>query len=72
MGQVVELAAVRERQARGLERPKTKVEIAEHFSVSPRTITRWMRAGMPYSKPFDGGSVRFNLRDCQDWFTRGR
>lgn len=72
MGQVVELAVVRERQVRGVERPATKAEVAEHFGVSVRTISRWMARGMPYSKPFEGGSVRFDLRDCREWFTRGR
>lgn len=68
MGQVVELAVVRE-QRRGQARPLTKAEIAAHFRVSERTITRWMRRGLPYDKPFEGGSVRFNLARCTDWFT---
>lgn len=72
MGHVVELAAVRDRQARGLQRPQTKAEVAEHFAVSTRTISRWMERGLPFDKPFEGGSVRFDLRDCQDWFTRRR
>lgn len=69
MGQVVELAAVRA-QRRGQEKPKTKREIAEHFSVTERTITRWMARGLPYDKPFEGGSVRFNLARCVEWFSR--
>lgn len=72
MGQVVELAVVREQQVRAQARPITKAQVAEHFSVSVRTVTRWMNTGLPYSKPYDGGSPRFNLRDCQDWFTRRR
>lgn len=71
MGQVVELAAVRSSR-RGQEKPRTKAEIAEHFGVSVRTISRWMSSrGMPFDKPFEGGSVRFSLRDCEAWF-RGR
>jgi phage terminase Nu1 subunit (DNA packaging protein) len=69
MGQLYELAAVRERR-RGQEPPKTKKEIAEHFKVTERTITRWMQRGLPYDKPFEGGSVRFNMARCMDWFTR--
>lgn len=69
MGQVVELAAVRA-QRRGQEPPMTKREIAAHFKVTERTITRWMRRGMPYDKPFEGGSVRFNLARCVEWFER--
>lgn len=69
MGQVVELAAVRER--RGAQPAmKTKREVAAHFRVSERTIERWMRAGLPHQKPFENGAVRFRLRDCEDWFRR--
>lgn len=48
----------------------TKREIAAHFKVTERTITRWMRRGLPYDKPFEGGSVRFNLARCVEWFER--
>lgn len=69
MGEVVELAAVRELR-RGQEKPLTKAEVAEHFKVSVRTVNRWMQAGMPFDKPFAGGSVRFRLSDCERWFRK--
>lgn len=50
----------------------TKGEIASHFKVSTRTITRWMDKGLPFDKPFEGGSVRYSLRACDAWFTRRR
>lgn len=71
MGEVVELAAVRESR-RGQEKPLTKAEVAEHFQVSVRTVTRWMTAGLPHDKPYAGGSVRFRLSECEAWFRRRR
>ena len=57
------------RQRRGTQQKLlTKAEIAEHFKVSPRTVGRWMQAGMPYERPFEHGSVRFNLPACEAWF----
>ncbi len=74
LGKVISIDAARNaRKSRGpQERPKTKAEVAEHFSVSVRTIDRWMTRGMPYEKPFEGGSVRFNLSACEEWFRRLR
>lgn len=46
----------------------TKADVAAHFKVSERTIERWMNRGMPYHKPFEGGSVRFNIAECDAWF----
>lgn len=71
MGQVLDLAAARERRGPRTEELLKKEEIARHFRVSPRTITRWMARGLPFEKPFDHGSVRYSLRACDAWF-RGR
>lgn len=71
---VVSIDAARKARERGgprgpQEPPLTKKEIAAHFKVHERTITRWMRdRGMPYSKPFEGGSVRFDCEPCEAWF----
>ena len=70
-GQVISIDAARQRRQAATEPPQTKAEVAAHFAVSTRTITRWMKQGMPYGKPFEGGSVRFNLGACEAWF-RGR
>lgn len=72
MGQVLDLAAARERRGPRTEPMLTKGEIASHFKVSTRTITRWMDKGLPFDKPFEGGSVRYSLRACDAWFTRRR
>lgn len=71
MGEVVELAAVRDARG-GRERPMTKAEVAAHYKVSVRTVTRWMAAGLPYDKPYEGGSVRFRMSECEGWFRRRR
>ena len=44
-----------------------KVDIARHCGVSLRTVTRWMRAGMPHYKPFEGGAVLFRASECEEW-----
>lgn len=67
MGELVDLAAERERRGAGAVGLVTKVEVAAHFRVSPRTVERWMRRGMPFHKPFEGGLVRFSLRACDEW-----
>jgi excisionase family DNA binding protein len=73
MGQVVDLAAERERRGVRTERLWTKAEIAAHFGVSTRTVERWMRdRGFPCLRRFEGGSVRFRLADCEAWLRGGR
>lgn len=69
VGEVVRLAVARQRRATG-QLFQTKAEVAEHFRVTERTIERWMARGLPYSKPFVGGAVRFRLSDCDAWFRR--
>jgi len=46
----------------------TKRMVAKHFGVSMRTVERYMRIGLPYEKPFPGGSVRFVLSEVEQWF----
>lgn len=70
MGEVLDLAAARERRGPRTESLLTKTEIAAHFSVSTRTITRWMDRGLPFEKPFESGSVRFSLHACDAWMRR--
>ncbi|EMI19529.1 hypothetical protein RMSM_03560 [Rhodopirellula maiorica SM1] len=45
------------------QRPRTKKEIAAYFSVSERTIDRWLLEGtLPRdAKVVIGGVVRFNM-----------
>jgi len=72
MGELVLLADARGARTRADRPRKTKAEIAAHFGVSERTISRWMQRGMPFEKPFEGGSVRFLLVECDAWFRRRR
>jgi len=44
----------------------TKKELADIYTVSQRTINRWMVSGVPYNKT-PGGHVRFNLYDVVSW-----
>lgn len=69
VGQLVQLAEFRSTRGR-IEPLQTKSEIAEHFRVSERTIERWMDRGLPYRKPYEGGSVRFSLAECDAWARR--
>lgn len=69
MGEVVQLAELRERRGRQ-EMLATKREVAAHFRVSERTIERWMDRGLPFEKPFENGLVRFRLLACERWFRR--
>lgn len=72
MGQVVQLDVVRAQRGRQTTKWSTKRQAAEHFKVHPGTINRWMKLGLPFDKPFEGGAVRFDLAKCDDWFRRRR
>lgn len=39
--------------------------IARHFSVSARTVRRWMKSGMP--SELKGGSRRYKISACERW-----
>ncbi len=40
-------------------------EIATHFRVSVKTITRWAKRGMPRIR--EGGVVLYAAEDCEAW-----
>jgi excisionase family DNA binding protein len=51
---------------------QTKAEVAAHLRVSERTIERWMALGLPFSKPYESGSVRFRASEVDAWFASER
>ncbi|WP_430452753.1 helix-turn-helix transcriptional regulator [Rhodopirellula europaea] len=55
-------------QPQSNNRPLTKKEVAEYFSVSPRTIDRWVEdKTLPSSsKVVIGGTVRFRPEVLRD------
>ncbi|MGC9419821.1 MAG: helix-turn-helix domain-containing protein [Rhodovulum sp.] len=56
----------RGRQAQRYQAPLlTKKDLADHLRVSPRTVERWMKDGLPTRPVF--GAVRFNPHDACDW-----
>jgi len=67
---VVSIEVARQRRDARAEPWATKREIAAHFAVHVSTIDRWMRAGMPFEKRYDGGAVRFGKSACDAWFRR--
>jgi predicted DNA-binding transcriptional regulator YafY len=68
-GQVISISEARKRREAKAEEPVTKAEIAAHFGVTPRTISRWMvELGMPHYKPYEHGALRFYVSACDDWF----
>ena len=65
MGQLVDLADHRAR--RGAPEPWCrKAEVAEHFSVSTRTVERWQAGGLPFRK-VSRALVLFRIGDCESW-----
>lgn len=78
VGALAPVVALFGRRDRGADRePRlTKLELADHFRVHPRTIERWMRdpayrkagRGLPFDKPFDGAPVTFKLSECEAWY----
>ena len=69
---VISIDEARQRRALGSEPWVSKRDVAEHFNVHVGTIDRWMKKGLPYNKPFEGGTVRFVIADCDEWFRGGR
>lgn len=65
---VIPLDEARQRRAAREERPVTKAQIAAHYGVDVRTISRWMARGLPYHKPYEGGAVRLYISECDAWF----
>lgn len=60
MGEVVAFPA-----HRTADRWLTKRELAHHWNVAPRTIERYMRAGLP--NVYRNGKRRFTLSDAEHW-----
>lgn len=48
-------------------RPMSQRQIADDQNVSPSTIRRWMKEGMPFLK---GGRPGFRKRDVEEWRLR--
>ena len=67
MGELVQLQGGR--RGRGVSWV-TKRDVAAHFGVHVGTIDRWMKKGLPHHKRFEGGTVRFEIADCDAWFKR--
>jgi hypothetical protein len=49
----------------------TKAEIARYLRVSTKTVERYMKRGMPYSKPYRNGSVWFRVSEVDGWILDG-
>jgi excisionase family DNA binding protein len=41
-------------------------EAVKYFSVSPSTVVRWEKRGLPFHKV--GRVKRYNLKECNKWF----
>ena len=48
------------------ETPVDITEFAALFSVHPRTVSRWIAAGMPTLRP-SPGVLRFDVAECKNW-----
>lgn len=70
-GNVVDLEAARARRgaAGGTEPWVRKDWLAEWFSVSPRSIERWVKRGMPHKKY---GVILFQVGACERWLDEQR
>lgn len=53
-----------------VERPFTPKQIAEFYQISPATVRRLLRAGLPAVRV--GQQIRFKLSDVDEFFTRKR
>lgn len=55
-----------------IEAPLSPAEVAELFSVDPKTVTRWARAGwLPHFRT-PGGHRRYHVADVQALLDNGR
>lgn len=48
----------------------TPAEVAQLFRVSPKTVTRWARAGKLSAKRTLGGHRRFNEAEVREFLNR--
>ena len=68
VAQVIDFQQARSRRlARASEPWIGKAEVAAHLGVSPRTVNRYMRAGMPYRRRFEHSFPRFQISAVEDW-----
>jgi excisionase family DNA binding protein len=51
-------------------KPMNIDELAAHFSVSKRTVRKWMEAGMPVLRP-SPKIVRFDAEAVMEWMKQG-
>ena len=51
-------------------KPMNIDELAAHFSVSKRTVRKWMEAGMPVLRP-SPKIVRFDSAAVMEWMKQG-
>ena len=65
-GVVIDFAAAKRRREQSTEPWVKKEDVAEHFSVSTRTVYRWVEAGCPI-KRLRGGTLRFQIGPLSDW-----
>lgn len=70
---VVDLETARDRRAKRAalagEDELTKQQLAAMMKVTPRTIERWEKKGMPIARRLWGGSgaPRYHLSACREW-----
>ena len=48
------------------ENPIDITTFAALFAVHPRTVSRWIDAGMPVLRP-SPGVLRFDVAECKNW-----
>lgn len=71
-GVVVSFEEARRRRAeRELARDepwRSKRDVAAHLgNVSTKTVERYMKLGLPFSKPLENGAVKFKLSEVDEW-----
>lgn len=68
---VLSFEAAQQRRAMASEPWVKKEAVAGHFSVSTRTVYRWVKAGCPV-KRLRGGTLRFQLGPIGAWLEHGQ
>ena len=59
------------RAARQPEPWVSKATVARHFGVTPRTVDRWRKAGMPWMRRYPNSPVKFKLSEVERWYREG-
>ena len=68
-GVVLDFATAKRRREQSSEPWVKKEDVAKYFSVSTRTVYRWVEAGCPI-KRLRGGTLRFQIGPLSDWLDR--